>query len=585
MIELESHSRAVASAPMTVDGDGRTVEIQIVRWNEAQSVTDDGAVFYNEVFARGGLRVTPGARVIVRLDHNPAEFPWLEFTGEKLAGVAEGAVVGQLVSTHARSDGLYGTVRLQNTADGAMARGLIDPADPILDKFSIEFDDVWRRPARAGETVVRSDARLTGLVLTLSPQRGDARVLAVRSQQQETPHMDEETTPGTPTPETPSDDTTTQETPVLATLSNARSAAGAQLTVPRAVARPGTVAPGGYDHDYAGAVQQLAQFPTFGHYCRARARSGESPNEGPLFDALSTVTAHGAARRRHARAFEDATTADIAGLIQVQWINEVIDLYMVLAPTVANWSTSPMPEKGMTVSQPIVGDRPTPAVQTNQLDQPTSNKVTVTSSSWSVLTYAGGQGMSIQAIERSEPSYVDLVMRLYVKEMARARNAAAATVLLAHADDVNATAAEYVDAETFPDLLVDISAAFLGTLGQPLEVVGLSIALWKALGKAKDDAGRYMFPDFGPMNTVGTFDATSPQGQIRKVNYYVEPAWGTTDIKGVAGIRDAFRTITGAVQTITADVPTELSRDIAVYQYAAHGKADATGLYLIANAT
>lgn len=542
-------------------------------------------MFYNEVFARGGLRVAPGARVIVRLDHSPADFPWLTFTGEKLAGVPEGAVVGQLVSTHARADALYGTVRLQATGAGAMARGLIDPDDPIIDKFSIEFDDVFRPPARPGETVVRSDARLTGLVLTLSPQRGDARVLAVRSTHQETPHMDEQETPGTQTPDTPSDDTTAQHSAPLATLSNARAATGERITVPRTVARPGEVAPGGYDHELAQAVQTLAQFPTFGHYARARARSGESPNEGPLFQALAIATEAGAQRRRHARAFEDATTADIAGLLQTQWLNDVIDLYMVVAPTVANWSTSPMPAKGMTVSQPIVGDRPTPAVQTNQLDQPTSNKVTVTSSSWSVLTYAGGQGMSIQAIERSEPDYVDLVMRLYVKEMAKARNSAAATVLLAQADDVNATAAEYVDAETFPDLLVDISGTFLATLGQPLEVVGLSIPLWKALGKAKDTTDRYMFPDFGPMNTVGTFDATSPQGQIRKVSYYVEPAWGTTDIKGVAGIRDAFRTLTGPIQTITADVPTELSRDIAVYQYAAHGKADATGLYLIANAS
>lgn len=575
--ELAANSRAVAlsGAPTPVEGDGRTVEIQIARWDHPERVSDDGRIFYTEQFARGGVRVMPGARVMVRLDHNPADFPGLDFTGDKIAGVAQGAVVGELVGTHARGDGLYGTIRLRDTTSAAFARSLLDPDDPIIDRLSIEFDDVYR-PIRAGDTVVRSDARLTGLVFTLNPQRGDARVLAVRSTIQETP-MDE--TPAPVAPPAPSDDTTAPQTAPASTVP--------QTQVARSVVRPGEIAATGYDHELTQALQTLRQFPTFGHYCRARARSGEGAWSGPLYDALQTATLHGVERRRarFARSFEDATTADIAGLLQTQWLNEVIDLYMVLAPTVANWSTSPLPEKGMTVSQPIVGDRPAPAVQTNQLDQPNSNKVTVTASSWSVLTYAGGQGMSIQAIERSEPSYVELVMRLYVKEMARARNAAAATVLLAHADDVNTTGLEYVDAETFPDLIVDASADFLYVLGQPAEVVGLSIPLWKALGKAKDADDRYMFPDIAGMNVVGTFDATSPQGQIRRISYYVEPAWGNTDIKGVVGIRDAFRTITGPVQTITADVPTELSRDIAVYQYAAHGKADAAGLRLIHNNT
>jgi hypothetical protein len=301
--------------------------------------------------------------------------------------------------------------------------------------------------------------------------------------------------------------------------------------------------------------------------------------------SLFLATEAGVARRRHARVFEDATTADIAGLLPTQWLSEVIDLYMVLAPTVANWSTSPLPPDGMTVSQPIVGDRPTPAVQTNQYDLPTSNKVTVTSSSWSILTYAGGQGMSIQAVERSTPAYMDVVMKLYVKEMAKARNAAAATTLLAQADDVNATGLEYVSGETFPDLIIDACGDMMNVLGQPPEVVAMSIALWKAIGKAKDGDLRYMFPDFGPMNTVGTFSANTPSGVIRDVSFYVEPAWGTSTIQGVIGVRDAFRTLTGPIQTITADVPAELSRDIAVYQYAAHGKADATGLRLIHNNT
>jgi hypothetical protein len=381
VVALEAHLRTVALAP--TGGDGRTVEVQLVRWDTPHRVSDDGRTFYDEVFARGGLRVMPGARVLARNEHDPAEFPATATAGS--LGVdpgRAGIVVGQLTGTHSRADGLYGTIRLVDNEDGARLRGLIDPTEPIIDSLSIEFDDVYR-PIRGGETVVRSDARLTGLVFTLNPARGDARVLAVRTTTQETPPMDETAAPVVPP--APSDDTTTQQSTVTVPLA-------------RTVARPGDVAPAlGGDYEVAEAHRYLAQFRTFGEYARARATSRDPEVWQQSTRSLFLATEAGVARRRHARVFEDATTADIAGLLPTQWLSEVIDLYMVLAPTVANWSTSPLPPDGMTVSQPIVGDRPTPAVQTNQYDLPTSNKVTVTSSSWSILTYAGGQGMSIQA--------------------------------------------------------------------------------------------------------------------------------------------------------------------------------------------
>lgn len=593
---LEHHRRAaVALAPSAsaVDGDGRTVEVQIVRWETPERVTDDGRTFYTESFARGGLIVAPGARVIVRNEHDLTPFPGVQRVAPGSAPGNEGVVVGTVTSTHIRSDGLYGTIRIVDNDDGRRLLGLIDPTAPVIDRLSVDFEDRYR-PIRAGQHVVRTEARLLGLDFTLSPQRGDARVLAVRSLIQENNDMDTETTPGTQVPETASDDTTTQQSVRSVTAPAPQGAAPPAATTQhvRSAPQPGPaagVAIGDGLTDGIADLQFLRQFRSLGHFVQSAARArddgadenGEYARHGR---ALLAGVEQVAGIRRHRRAFEDATTADIAGLLPPTWINELIDLYQVLAPTVSNWSTTPMTETGLVISQPAVTARPTMAVQAAQYDQPSSNKVEIGTVSWTIGTYSGGQGMSLQTALRSTPDYLSIVMRLYSGEAMRAWNAVVAAGLFTASDDVNATALEYTTAETFPDLVIDASATFLGALGRPAEVVALSIPLWAALGKAKDGDDRYMFPDIAGMNVVGSFDATSPQGQIRKVSYYVEPSWGTVTIKGVVGVREAYRTATGAMQFLSADVPSELSRDVAAFLFGAHGKADATGLMQIANA-
>jgi hypothetical protein len=52
----------------------------------------------------------------------------------------------------------------------------------------------------------------------------------------------------------------------------------------------------------------------------------------------------------------------------------------------------------------------------------------------------------------------------------------------------------------------------------------------------------------------------------------------------VIGVREAFVTALGPVGTMTADVPSKLGRDVAMYQEAAFGAADASGLIQIGNA-
>lgn len=577
----------------TVAGDGRTIDVQLVKWDQPYEVSDDGRLRYFESFAPGGL--VPSPAMFARTSgHVP--IPGL-VTKPDITNEA-GVVVGRIVETHYRADGLYGTIRLADNADGDRLRGLLPD---VLDTLSIEFDDTpLPTHLRPGQHVRRTAARLTGVAFTLHPQRQDARVLAVRSQQHpEETHMDTEPTTPPAQPETaPAADPVTPVTtsaqrsePVHVHVHNGQPAAPAPAPHQRTAPVPGNpaAANGGTGGQViAEAVQSLQflhQFANFGEFCRAAALARDHEEIEQHRRALGVAVQTTAQLQTFRRAQEVAVLADVAGLLPPHWLTEVIDLVRTMTPTVSNWDTGPLPDDGMVITQPKIGDRPSVTKQAAELTEVASNKVTVGTQTWGVETFSGGQEMSIQVVKRTSPDYLSIVMRLYVAEAARAWNSAVALGIAAAADDTN-TALEFVDGKTFPDLVIDASAIFLATLGRPAEVVGMSIALWKALGKAKDADDRYMFPDIAAMNVVGSFDATSPQGQVRKISYYVEPALtdSATEVSGVIGVREAYRTLQGPLNTLTADMPSTLAQGIAVYQFGAHGAVDTRGLVLIADA-
>lgn len=319
-------------------------------------------------------------------------------------------------------------------------------------------------------------------------------------------------------------------------------------------------------------VTPRPRFESFGHFARAAA-FGEIAG-----DELHT----------YQRALADVLTTDATGMIQEQWIAEVIDLGRTYTPTVNAWRQRPLPTSGMSISQPVVTTRPTVAAQGTQKTEVSSTTPVIGTEQWDIDTYAGGNDVSIQLIRRADPDYLTELMRLYTRELAQAVNGAALTSLnAAAAVGVSGnTALEYVDAATFDELVIDASAAFMAAdaLRRPAELIALSVDLWSALGKAKDLDGRPLYPSINPMNSAGTISAASAAGTISDIAWYVEPELGA-GVSGVIGVREAFVTALGPVGTMTADVPAKLGRDVAMYQEAAFGASDASGLVQIVNVT
>ena len=449
----------------------------------------------------------------------------------------DGPVVGVLEDElEDREDGLYGRIRLSRSSGGADT--LADIEERILRYVSVDFYD---SPVPVGaDHVVRSSAVLRRVAFTLLPQH-DAPVLSVRSlpKTNEVMQMSEITeTPETVPP-------VVELEPVASTRSVPTIRPVAPVEVPTG-----------------------PRFESFGHFVRAVALGQVDTDERETFQ----------------RALADVTTGDTAGLIREHWVNDVIDLGRTLAPTVNNWRTRPLPSEGMSVSQPIVGTRPTVAKQSGEKAAIESTTAAIEVQQWTIDTYAGGNDVSIQALTRGTPDLLDELMRLYRRELAHTVNAAAvASLNAAAAVGVSGnTALAYTDAAGFDALVIEASAQFLTALRRPADLMALSVELWQDLASARDDSGRSLYPTINPMNASGQMNGKNIEGQIVAIPWYVEPDLGTGK-KAVIGVADAFLSSLGPVQTMSVDVPSKLGRDVAIYQEATFGATDASGLIQVAS--
>lgn len=145
------------------DGDGRTVIGRCVPYNAPARVKDEFGPVYREAFLPGAFQEMAKAPNRVGLNYRHG------------TGLMD--YVGKCVALDEQPDGLYGTFRLFDDAEGNKARTLVQ--EGVLTGLSVEADII--RSVHSPDGVVqRAKARLTGVALCQNPAYVDAEVLAVR---------------------------------------------------------------------------------------------------------------------------------------------------------------------------------------------------------------------------------------------------------------------------------------------------------------------------------------------------------------------------------------------------------------------
>ncbi len=163
-------------ATIVEDGDGRTIEGQVIPYNTRSRVSDPPDFTpYDEEILPGAFRASVKApnRVLLDFEHYGATNDAIGSMGS-IAGT-----LGWAVDLEERPDGLYGTFRVGNHPDGDKALELVRAG--VLAGFSAAFKPL-RSLRSAGGVMQRAKAHLDRVSLCRVGAYETAKVMAVRAQ-------------------------------------------------------------------------------------------------------------------------------------------------------------------------------------------------------------------------------------------------------------------------------------------------------------------------------------------------------------------------------------------------------------------
>lgn len=364
--------------------------------------------------------------------------------------------IGYLVDAHDTGTGLYGTFRVPETAAGDLA--LLEAAEKLRDGLSVgvQLVDYSRSP----DALEVASSTLSEVSQVALPAFDDARALQVAAS------LDAEPEPiptePTPTPDPEGTETMTDQPIEAAETVEVLTAAAPVPHSPRNATR---------SFDLNAAASLIA-----------------SANRGEL--TISEVRA----------ALGGSTSADIDGIVPPAYVGEIVGLINPGRPTVNAIRNRALPAAGMKVTYPAWGTKPTVDEQLTELTEVDSTAATITLEEVSVRTWAGANELSLQAIDRSDPSAIRAVIEALSVSFGRKTNAAVVS------DIITAAGAATTVGSTSP---IDVVSGLIGALdfeATPAGPLFLAIApdllpAWISLADADRPAfwdGRVQFGSMTP---------------------------------------------------------------------------------------
>jgi hypothetical protein len=149
------------------------------------------------------------------------------------------------------------------------------------------------------------------------------------------------------------------------------------------------------------------------------------------------------------------TTTDVAGIAPPAYVAELAGLVRVGRPTSAVIRNRPLPPAGMKVTYPRWAVTPTVSTQATEGTAIANTPASIVLEEAPVVTSAGEQELSVQSVDRTDPSAVEALLGALAESYARKVNGDTRTALLAAAG--TAIGLSGLNA-------VDMTAALLGSL-------------------------------------------------------------------------------------------------------------------------
>jgi HK97 family phage prohead protease len=417
--------------------------------------------------------------------------------------------VGKLISHSANPSGIMGEMKISATTAGSDV--LVEAADGLRDGISVGAN-IIEHTVRDGNIIVQS-AELVEVSLVTSPAFSDARVTQVAAS------ADDETQTVEETEMTEQPIEVIEEVAEVEASKIEASTYGSPIfTQPR-------------------ALPQL----TAGEYAM-KMLSAQRGNR----DAMDFVTAAG-----------EATTDNNAGLIPVPFMREVIGVIDSSRPFIDSIERRALPAAGMSFRIPRRIVAPTVA-ETPELDTPSDTAMEVDDLVVDVVKFSGQNRVSIELLERSDPSYLDEVLRNLAASYAQQTDLYAFTEGVVGCGASGGTG--YVAA--IADAIADSASVMRFNPNRLL--VGSS--QYASILADVDDAGRPLFNAVGPTTNAAGTNVFS-RGNVMGLDLVTDYNIGATNILAYPSAYAAFYE-SGTAQ-VRVNVIDTMTVEIAVYGFVA----------------
>lgn len=429
--------------------------------------------------------------------------------------------IGLVTKGEDTEDGYVITASISKTARGDEVYTLL--RDGVLNKFSVGFLPVEDR-IDDNDVVVRTKADLKEVSVVAFPAYAGANVSEVRNEKD-------------------SDDTVTENTndkkvQIMENTIEVADVADLRATVADMERRMAVMA----DADAAVSAPQY--------------RSG-----GEFLKALH-------ANSQEARAF--ATQAD-STVHASSWIGGAMKFLDENRNMVNFFTKAPLPSSGNVIEfAAMPAGTGTVDKQAVEGDLLPYMEVALDTATANVYTYGGYSSLSRQAIDRSDVSYLEMVLRYQTLQYAKATNKVVRDTLVA-----NATAGGVLAADTptaWIELVNATSDAISNATGLGVDVVMVSGDVFARLAKMVDTTGRPVFVVNGDgQNTWGNVNLKGRTANIAGLQVIVDPALAANSAYAVNSNAITVFESAGAPFRLQDEDILRLTKDFSLYGYMAVG--------------
>jgi len=429
--------------------------------------------------------------------------------------------IGKMLSAEVTDTGIEAKFKLANTTVASDA--LVEAAEGLRDGFSVGVKlNEW---ASEDGAMVITSAKLIEVSLVTEPAIDSARVAEVAASDEQVSEEasaseDQPTTQGEQVSDTtvPAPAVETVEAPVA----EVQAKSAPMFTAPRVNLN---VTPGQY---------ALAQI---------RASQGDS-------DARDLVAA-----------LDVATVAENIGVVPPTYLRDLIGIIDDSMPFADSLEQGTLPASGMKFYRPVIGTQATTAITAEGVELD-STDTTITSLEIDVVKIGGANIINAELVERSDPSYVDVLLRELAASWAQKADAYAFSIALG-APGTSSGATLYAG---IADGIADAYGVLRRTPNRFLADTGNFAELLAAV----DLDGRPLFAAAAPMNAAGLMTQGSTAGTIAGLGLVVDPNIDTgTGVKGVVYASDAATFYRSPAIQIRSTVVANAQYEVGVYGYVA----------------